>query len=77
MVRASTTGVVKFALTPVQAITGVIDMTTSEGRKIFEHATRALTKEAFDCEADGLFGFVESLRARASTEGWAATGGIL
>ena len=52
-------------------------MTTSEGRKIFEHATRALTKEGFDCKADGLFGFVKSLRARASTEGWAATGGIL
>ena len=77
MVRSSTTRVVRFALTPAQAITGVIDMTTSEGRKIFEHGTRALSKDGFDCEADGLFGFVESLKARASTEGWAATGGIL
>ena len=69
--------VVRFALTPERAIAGVIDMSDTAGRKIFEHATRALTKQAFDCDSDGIFGFVESVRARASTEGWQKTGGIL
>ena len=67
----------KIRLTLARVIARVIDMADTAGRKIFEHATRALTKYAFDCDSDGLSGFVESVRARASTEGWQKTGGII
>jgi hypothetical protein len=38
-----------FALTPAVAIQGVIDYSTSEGRKIYSTATAKLDEELYDC----------------------------
>ena len=48
-----------------------------EGQKNYENSTRTLTKEGFDCKLDGLFGFLESLKARDKSEGWGKDNGIL
>jgi hypothetical protein len=51
----------QFALNPAQALDGVIDYTTSEGRKLYNSATLKLDEELFDCNADGLYQFLQSL----------------
>ena len=60
----------RFALTPAQVVNGVISMGESEGQKIYEHSTRRLTKEGFYFKSEGLFGFIESLKAHGKLEGW-------
>jgi hypothetical protein len=59
-----------FALNPAQAIEGVIDYSTTEGRKLYNSATSRLDEELFDCNADGLYQFLQSLGHRASEYGW-------
>jgi hypothetical protein len=59
-----------FALTPAIAINGVVDYTTSEGRKLYSSATYKLEDELYDCEPDGLYQFLQSLSARAQEMGW-------
>jgi hypothetical protein len=44
-----------FALNPGQALDGIIDYTTTEGRKLYNSATARLDEELFDCNADGLY----------------------
>jgi hypothetical protein len=48
------------ALTPAVAIQGVIDLKTTEGRKLYESATHKLDEELYDCKPDGLYQFLQS-----------------
>ncbi len=59
-----------FALNPAAAIDGVIDYGTIEGRKLYGYATKKLDEELFDCNAEGLYQFLQSLGNRASEYGW-------
>ena len=67
---------VRFALTSANAVGGAIDMRDLEGQKNYENATRTLAKEGFDCKLDGLFVFLESLKAREKSGGWVKYNGI-
>ena len=61
-----------FALTPAKAYDGVLDYTTSEGRKLFSSATKSLyhSEEGFDCTPEDLHGFIEVLADRAQECDW-------
>ena len=43
-----------FALTPAVAVQGIIDYNTTEGRKLYGHATYKLDEELYDCKPDGV-----------------------
>jgi hypothetical protein len=59
-----------FALTPASGITGVLDFTTSEGRKLYNSATYKLDEDPYDCQPDGLYQFVATyIRERSNTDG--------
>jgi hypothetical protein len=59
-----------FALSPAEAINGVIDYTTNEGRKIYASAIRKVDEELYDCKQENLFGFLRSVSDRAIEYGW-------
>ena len=59
-----------FALTPAVAVIGVIDYKTTEGRKLYAHATYKLDEELYDCKPDGLYQFLQALSNRAQEYGW-------
>jgi hypothetical protein len=59
-----------FALTLASAITGVIDFTTSEGRKLYNSATYKLDEDPYDCQPDRLYHFLANLHTRAQEYGW-------
>ena len=62
-----------FALHPADAIPGVIDLTTREGIKLYQNATRCFytdSADCFNCEAPGLHGFLKEVEGRASRFGW-------
>ena len=62
-----------FALHPAEAIPGVIDLTTREGIKLYQDATRSFYSnptDCFNCEAPGLHGFLKEVEGRASRFGW-------
>ena len=61
-----------FALTPYQAINGIVDYSTTEGRKYYEKATAKLIDDGFDCQADNLRAFIKDLERRAEAFGWTA-----
>ena len=46
--------VANFAITTYQAVQGLIDYTTSDGRKHFKEATNKLNQHGFDCQVDNL-----------------------
>ena len=59
-----------FSLTPATAVGGVIDYTTSTGRKLYSAATAKLEEDLFDCCADDLYSFLKALKDRAREFGW-------
>ena len=62
-----------FALHPADAIPGVIDLTTREGIKLYQNATRSFYSDpadCFNCEAPRLHGFLKEVEGRASRFGW-------
>ena len=62
-----------FALHPADAIPGIIDLTTREGIKLYQTATRFFYEDPadnFNCEALGLQGFLKEVEGRASRFGW-------
>ena len=62
-----------FALHPADAIQGVIDLTTREGIKLYQNATRSFYNDPadfFNCEAPGLHGFLKEVEGRASRFRW-------
>ena len=68
---------VAFALIPTEAIQGVIDYLTSEGRKIHGSATHKLSYDQFYCVPEDLTQFLDNLEDRASQFGWSNDDGIL
>jgi len=70
--------VVAFSLAPANAIQGIIDMGSAQGRKLFEMGAKGLFHDdLYDCEPDGLFQFLRSLGDRADIFGWSGETGIL
>ena len=62
-----------FALHPADAIPGVIDLTTREGIKLYQNATRSFyadPADCFNCEAPGIHGFLKEVEGKASRFGW-------
>ena len=62
-----------FTLHPADAIPWVIDLTTREGIKLYQNATRSFYSDpadCFNCEAPGLHGFLKEVEGRASRFGW-------
>ena len=59
-----------FALTPYQAVRGIINYGTLGGRKYYERATAPLIDNKFDCQSDGLWSFLEDIDRRASVFAW-------
>ena len=61
-----------FALNPGDAIQGIIDYGTAEGRKLYVHATSSImpSDEGYDCTANGLYTFLRELTRRARQYGW-------
>ena len=59
-----------FSLTPATAVGGIIDYTTSAGRKLYSAATAKLEEDLFDCCADDLYSFLKALKDRAREFGW-------
>ena len=68
---------IPFALTPAQAITGLIDYRTSQGSKLYNGATSKLSEELFDCTSDKLFPFLKTLANRAMECGCSGDKGVL
>ena len=64
---------VPFFLSPAQSITGIIDYSTTEGRKYYERSISKLRDELFDCE-DDLHLFIDALKERAEEMGWSIPG---
>ena len=64
-----------FALHPADAIQLVIDLTTHEGIKLYQNATRSFysPEDFFNCEAPGLHRFLMEVEGRASRFGWRDT----
>jgi len=62
-----------FALSPAEAINGVIDFTTKEGCKVYSGATKKLDEELYDCQPEGLYQFLKSVSIRAREYGWEDT----
>ena len=61
---------VQFSLTPYTAVQGILDFSTSDGRKFYERATAPLSAELFDCQPDKLRSFLENLSRRVQTFRW-------
>ena len=59
-----------FALSPAQAVAGLLDFTTSEHHKIYKAGVRSVTEDPFTCEADRLFQFLSEVQDRAIEMGW-------
>ena len=70
--------VVAFSLTPATSIGGIIDYSTSMGRKLYSTAISKLEEDLFDCVAEDLYSFLKALKDRAREFGWVDSGvGIL
>ena len=74
----ATAQVPAFSLTPATAYGGIIDYSTSAGRKLYASATAKVEEDLFDCTADDLYGFLRAVKDRAREFGWDQAGvGIL
>lgn len=63
-----------FSLTPAMAVGGIIDYSTSAGRKLYSAATAKLSEDLYDCNAEDLYAFLKTLRERAREYGWESQG---
>jgi hypothetical protein len=61
---------VAFAFSPAQAVQGLLDFLKSEHSKIYKSAIREVSKDPFDCEAEGLYQFLKDVQDRADKMGW-------
>jgi hypothetical protein len=61
---------IPFALSPAQAVAGLLDYTTSERHKIYKAGIRSVTEDPFTCEAGRLFQFLSEVPDRAIDMGW-------
>jgi hypothetical protein len=63
-------GDVIFALSPANAIIGLLNFTKSEHHKIYKSGIKAVSDTAYNCEADGLFQFLREIKDRSIEMGW-------
>ena len=49
----------------------------AEGRKVYETATRDISKVGYDCDPNGLYQELDTLSERAHIFGWLNPGGIM
>ena len=68
---------VVFGVAPCRPRTEVIDYSTKRGYVHFKDATAKLCETLYDCEPDGFYQFMKSLKMRAKKFGWTETNGIL
>ena len=61
---------VAFAFSPALAVQGLLDYTKSKHFKIYKSAIREVSKEPFDCVAEGLYQFLKDVQDRADKMGW-------
>ena len=61
---------VVFAFSPALAVQGLLDFTKGEHSKIYKSAIREVSKEPFDCKAEGLFQFLKDVQDRADEMKW-------
>ena len=59
-----------FHLSPALSVTGIIDYSTTEGRKYFDRSVEKLSDKLFDCEDKDLHLFIDALKERADEMGW-------
>ena len=76
--ESETTAPAPFALCPAQAFNDVLDYTQTAHRKLYEGGVAKLSSELYNCEPDGLYGFLKNLEDRAAEYGWSdAYNGIM
>ena len=65
---------IPFAVNPATALTGVLNYAQPEHRKLYEKAITSLYErdDSFDCDATGLYSFLERLGERADQYNWNA-----
>ena len=56
---------------------GILDYTTTEGRKVYDTSTRALSTVGYDCDPTGLYQDLETLSERAHIFRCLNPGGIM
>ena len=56
---------------------GVIMMNAKQGRYHWKYATEKLEEELYDCNPDGFFQFMKSIKETAEKFGWSDSDGIL
>ena len=66
--------VVTFSLTLATSIGGIIDYSTSMGRKLYSTTISKLEEDPFDCVAEDLYLFLKALKERARKFGWDENG---
>ena len=59
-----------FSLTPYSINRNIIDLASTEGRKLYDKAVSPLDDDKFDCQSDHLRLFLSNLSRRALTFGW-------
>ena len=59
----------EFALSPAMAYNGIIDYSTTQGRKMYSAATAKLSEDLYDCNAEDLYTFLKALKERAREYG--------
>ena len=60
-----------FALTPARAIRGIINMSSSEGIKLYREGSKALKeKELISCNPTNLYRVLKAIKMRAEEYGW-------
>jgi hypothetical protein len=59
-----------FALSPALASDDIIDYTSAHGAKLYKSAIESLQTDLFDCDAQGITGFLNALEDRAMRSGW-------
>ena len=59
-----------FALTPGLAHHGTINYRSKLGRSIYLNATAKLEEELYDCDPEGFYQFIQSLKTHAAEYGW-------
>ena len=62
-----------FALSPAQAVQGVIDYSSKLGGKLYDQAVAKLSEEPYDAKADGMRQFLSSFKDRARSAAWTST----
>ena len=75
--RAAATPTTTFAVAPALAITGIIDMGSTEGRKMYKDGTESIADPLFGLVSNGLKLFLSGIRRRARLYGWTSANGIM